>query len=221
MPKPQPKKKKKKPAQEAAAEWVAVEALHPWVKNPRKNDHAVDRIADSIKQFGFGAPLLARKANGEIIAGHTRLKAAIKLGLDSVPVRYLNVTEAQAHALAIADNKLGEISSWVDALLSEVLDGLSTEMTEMPVLGFTEGELNRLLVDVNAIEPGKEEDQGRLDTRQPVLIITFDELTTRDEVKAQLEKLAKELSRKDGDILAEALDYYLSESEDDAADSAA
>jgi hypothetical protein len=64
----------------AAAEYVPVEALRPWVKNPRRNDPAVAAVTDSIKRFGFGAPILARRENGEVIAGHTRLKAAVQPG---------------------------------------------------------------------------------------------------------------------------------------------
>ena len=70
---------------EAAAVWVATADLRPWDLNPRLNEPAVAKVAESIKRFGFASPLLAR-TNGELIAGHTRLKAAIKLGLDRVPV---------------------------------------------------------------------------------------------------------------------------------------
>ncbi len=65
---------------EPAAEWVAIDALRPWKDNPRKNDgEPVRKVAESIQRFGFGAPILARRENGEIIAGHTRWKAAKKL----------------------------------------------------------------------------------------------------------------------------------------------
>ena len=112
---------------EPAAEWVDVKSLLPWVDNPRKNDHAVQKVADSIKRFGFSSPIIARKENGEIIAGHTRLKAALLLGLDRVPVRYLDLDPADAHLLALADNKLGEIADWDDALVAEVLAGYEAE----------------------------------------------------------------------------------------------
>lgn len=88
-----------------AAEWVAIDQVIPWADNPRINDGApVDTTAASIKRFGFGAPLVVRKANGEIIAGHTRLKAAQQLGLSQIPVRYLDISEEDAHLLALADN---------------------------------------------------------------------------------------------------------------------
>ena len=94
---------------EAAAVWVPIAELHPWGQNPRLNEPAVAKVADSIKRFGFGAPLLARP-NGELIAGHTRLKAAISLGLDRVPVRFLDLDPADARLMALADNKLAEIA---------------------------------------------------------------------------------------------------------------
>src|SRR5579871_4190904 len=108
-------------ATEAAAEWIPVGELVPWLGNPRRNDAAVKQVADSIKRFGFGAPLLARKANGELIAGHTRLKAALLLGIPRVPVRYLDLDPADAHLLALADNKLGEIAEWDDEKLAAIL----------------------------------------------------------------------------------------------------
>lgn len=134
-----------KPALPPAAEYVAVASLRPWAKNPRKNDPAVKAVADSIKRFGFGAPLIARRENGEIIAGHTRLKAAIKLGLTEVPVRYLDLSEAEAHALALADNKVGELAEWDDAVLAEVLRDLTAADVSMDGLGFSSKELDALI----------------------------------------------------------------------------
>ena len=125
--------------------WVPVGALTPWVKNPRRNDRVVDRVAKSIERFGFGAPLLARQANGEVIAGHTRLKAAIKLGLERVPVRYLDVSESDAHLLALADNKLGELAAWDDELLAEVLADAKADGLDLADSGFAEHELAKLL----------------------------------------------------------------------------
>jgi DNA modification methylase len=134
-----------KAASSPAAEYVAVASLRPWAKNPRKNDPAVKAVADSIKRFGFGAPLIARRENGEIIAGHTRLKAAIKLGLAEVPVRYLDLSEAEAHALALADNKVGELAEWDDAALADVLRDLTAADVSVEGLGFTAEEIAALI----------------------------------------------------------------------------
>ena len=130
-------------SEEAAAEYVTIEVLRPWVRNPRRNDHAVKNVADSIRRFGFGSPLLARRETGEIIAGHTRLKAAILLKMDTVPVRYMDLDEAEAHALALADNKLGELAEWdPDGLLAELRAG-----TDLLALGWSEFELEQLAAE--------------------------------------------------------------------------
>lgn len=130
---------------EAAAEWVPIGDLVRWARNPRKNDKAVDRVADSIRTFGFGAPLVARKANRQIIAGHTRIRAAEKVGLDRLPVRFLDITEEQAELLAIADNKLGEIAAWDDAVLGAVLADLKAGGADIDTSGVAEHELRKLL----------------------------------------------------------------------------
>lgn len=131
--------------QEPAAEWVEVSSLNPWPDNPRKNDEAVDKCAASIKEFGFGAPVVARKENREIIAGHTRLKAARKLGLTHVPVRFLDVSESDAHKLAIADNRTAEDAKWDGGKLSELLGGWADSGDSLEALGFSDGELDKLL----------------------------------------------------------------------------
>lgn len=143
-------------ANEVAAEWVPVSSLLPWAKNPRKNDgEPVKAIMRSIKRFGFGSPLLARRENGEVIAGHTRLKAAIALGLDRVPVRYLDLDPAEAHLLALADNKTAEKSRWDDALVTQILAEYTTE--DAMDAGFTSKDLEKL---GGEIDPGDEEPLG-------------------------------------------------------------
>lgn len=131
---------------EQAAVFVPVDQLVPWAGNPRRNDDAVDRIAEGIKRFGFASPIVARKANNEIIGGHTRWKAAMKLGLKKVPVRFLDLSEEEAHALAIADNKLGELAEWDDQKLREVLDELSSET--LSSTGYAPDELERIFAGV-------------------------------------------------------------------------
>jgi ParB-like chromosome segregation protein Spo0J len=79
-------------------EMWAIERLIPYVRNPRKNDAAVDRMAASIQEFGFKIPVLAR-SSGEVVDGHLRLKAAKKLGMSEVPVILCDGwTEAQVKA---------------------------------------------------------------------------------------------------------------------------
>jgi len=113
--------------EEPAAVWVDRSELAPWSDNPRHNDgEPVRKVAESIKRFGFGAPIIAR-TNGEVIAGHTRLKAAESLGMERVPVRYLDLDPAEAHLLALADNRLGELAEWDVPKLQEVMSSYGLE----------------------------------------------------------------------------------------------
>ena len=91
---------------------VNVDKLTPYAMNPRFNDGAVDAVANSIRDFGFKVPIVADK-NGVIVAGHTRLKAAKKLGLKTVPVVYADdLDEEQIRAFRLADNKVSELATW-------------------------------------------------------------------------------------------------------------
>ena len=126
-------------------EWVPIGDLTPWDRNPRDNDHAVQSVADSIQRFGWGSVIVARKSDGVVIAGHTRLKAAERLGMDKVPVRYLDLDPAEAAALALADNKVGEIAAWEHETLREVLQALEAESVDLAGLGFSDDELSALL----------------------------------------------------------------------------
>lgn len=128
-----------------AAVYLNPNELKEWDKNPRFNDGAVHQVAESIKKFGFATPIVARKEDLRIISGHTRLKAAKSLNLKEVPVRLLDVTDEQADALALADNRLGEIAAWDDGLLAEVLEDLKENEFDIDVLGFSQQELDQLI----------------------------------------------------------------------------
>jgi site-specific DNA-methyltransferase (adenine-specific) len=96
-----------------------------YANNPRKNDPAVDAVVASIKEFGFKVPIVIDIKN-EIIAGHTRLKAAKKLGMVSVPCIIADdLTDEQVKAFRLADNKVGEIATWDLGSLGEELDALA------------------------------------------------------------------------------------------------
>ncbi len=135
---------------EPAAVWVPIGELRPWIGNPRKNSDAVKAVADSIRKFGFGTPLVARREDRQIIAGHTRLLAARRLGLTHVPVRYLNLSAEDAQLLALADNKLGEIAEWDEGMLGRILEELKTAHADLSATGFDAGEIDRLLADLSA-----------------------------------------------------------------------
>ena len=101
-----------------------IKDIKPYEKNPRKNDSAVDAVASSIEQFGFKVPVVIDKDN-VIVCGHTRYKAAKKLGLEKVPcVIADDLTEEQIKAYRLADNKVSELAEWDIDLLGEELDGI-------------------------------------------------------------------------------------------------
>ena len=104
--------------------------LIPYENNPRINAAAVDKVAASIKEFGFQQPIVVDK-NMVVIVGHTRLKAAKKLGLKNVPVTVADLSEEQANAYRLADNKVGEAAEWdTDRLIEELDKILSIDMSD-------------------------------------------------------------------------------------------
>ena len=133
----------------SVGEFVRIDKLHPHHKNPRHNDHAVDSIANSIKRFGFTSPIIAN-ADQTILAGHTRWKAAKQIGLDTVPVVYVDLSPVDAELLMIADNKLGEKADWNTDQLSSLLMDLKEQGEDLDVLGFEQHELDELLEDLDA-----------------------------------------------------------------------
>jgi ParB/RepB/Spo0J family partition protein len=114
---------------------LELDKIKPYKNNPRKNDQAVDAVAASIKEFGFKVPIVIDQ-NGVIIAGHTRLKAAKKLGLDKVPaIMADDLTDEQVRAFRLADNKVGELSGWKFDKLERELAEITVDMNRF---GFTE-----------------------------------------------------------------------------------
>ena len=120
--------------------------LYPWEGNPRLNEHAVDAVAESIRSFGFNVPILCDQ-NLTIIAGHTRWKAAQKLGLEKAPVIVVEMTDAKRRAFAVADNKTAEIAGWDFPKLREVLEELRSEDIDIKILGFSDEEIRRLILN--------------------------------------------------------------------------
>ena len=110
--------------------------IKPYEKNPRKNDASVPKVMQSIKEFGFKVPLVIDKDN-VIVTGHTRYKAAIKLGMTHVPVLIADdLTPEQIKAYRLADNKVSEFSVWDYELLAGELGELADSF-DMGELGFS------------------------------------------------------------------------------------
>src|SRR4051794_35266321 len=114
------------PAMADRVEMWPLGRLMPYAKNSRTHsDEQVEQIAASIVKFGFTQPILVDEANGDILAGHARLRAAYKLGLPEAPVIPLgHLSEAEKRAYIIADNKLAENAGWDEKLLAAELKDL-------------------------------------------------------------------------------------------------
>lgn len=102
----------------------------PYENNPRKNDDAVEYVANSIKEFGFQNPVIIDK-NNVIVAGHTRVKAAERLGIEEIPcIMADDLTDEQIKAFRLADNKVGEIAEWDFEMLDLELLDIDMDMTD-------------------------------------------------------------------------------------------
>jgi DNA modification methylase len=122
-----------------------IDQIKPYPSNPRQNDEAVDAVAASLKEFGFRQPIVV-DTEGVIIVGHTRYKAAQKLGLAKVPVHVAtDLTPAQVKAYRIADNATNEIAEWNYELLPIELSALQEMNFDIGTLGFDEEELSRIM----------------------------------------------------------------------------
>lgn len=116
--------------------------LREYENNPRNNGGAVDAVAASIREFGFKVPIVI-DGNNEIIAGHTRLRAARALGLDKVPCIVADdLTPEQIKAFRLADNKTGEFATWDFNALDKELAELSLNGFDMQRFGFDGDKIN-------------------------------------------------------------------------------
>jgi ParB-like chromosome segregation protein Spo0J len=123
----------------------SLDRVKPYPNNPRVNDDAVDAVAASIREFGFRQPIVVDN-DGVIICGHTRFKAAQKLGLTEAPVTVAkDLSPDQIKAYRIADNKTAELADWNYDLLPIELGDLQTNGFDLSLLGFDDDELLKLL----------------------------------------------------------------------------
>ena len=129
-----------------------ISTIKPYAGNPRSNDGAVDAVAASIREYGFQQPLVLDK-NGVIVVGSTRYKAALKLGMKTVPVHVAKgLTPAQVKAYRVCDNKTAEIADWDYGLLVQELADLQQMDFDLCMVGFSPDELSSLLQ--TELEPG-------------------------------------------------------------------
>ena len=140
--------------------WPTAKLL-PYARNARTHsDEQVAQIAASIAEFGFTNPILAG-ADGVIVAGHGRLAAAHKLGLESVPVVVVDhLTPTQRRALVIADNRIAENAGWDDDVLRMELAALQDEAFDLALTGFDADALAEILTDENGAGSGETDDDA-------------------------------------------------------------
>jgi len=125
-------------------ETIDINKILPYINNPRKNLN-IDKVASSIKEFGFQQPIVVDK-EFVIIVGHTRFEAAKKLGIEKVPVQIADLTKNQTKAYRIADNRLNQDANWDTKLLGLEFNDLLSENFDLDTLGFSNDELDNLLL---------------------------------------------------------------------------
>lgn len=178
-----------------------IEDLKPYEKNPRKNDEAVEFVANSIKEFGFKVPIIVDKDN-IIVAGHTRYKAAQKLKLDVVPcVIADDLTDEQIKAFRLADNKVSEFAEWdIDLLGGEIEDIFNIDMG---LFGFSSD-------DLESDEESEEDNPYTMAVNVPQYEITgdcpsIDELVDTDKSTRLIEEIeASNVSEAEKEFLIKA-----------------
>ena len=127
--------------------YLSPSELKPYDRNPRKNLN-VDKVADSLKEFGFQQPIVVDK-DMIVIVGHTRLEASKKLGFKEVPVLIADISPEKAKAYRITDNRLNQDSSWDYKLLNFEMGDLMDIHYDLSHLGFEETEIEKIV----AFEP--------------------------------------------------------------------
>jgi len=138
-----------------AIEYRPLDGLVPYARNARTHSEAqIAEIAGSIREFGFVNPVLIAE-DGTIIAGHGRVLAARQLGMDAVPsIRLTGLSDSQRRALVLADNRIALNAGWDEALLALELSDLKEAGLDLGILGFEDGELDRLLAGTEGEEEG-------------------------------------------------------------------
>jgi DNA modification methylase len=134
---------------ELQVQYIDPQELKPFADNPRHHsERNIQDIQRSIKKFGFTNPILVRQEDNMVVAGHGRLQSAQELGLDEVPVIYLDFSENDAKLYAITDNRTAETSEWDLVALDELVQSLEMDEDELPDTGFYADELEEILAEV-------------------------------------------------------------------------
>lgn len=151
---------------EMSIEYLSLDEIKPYENNPRYNDNAVDKVAESIKQFGFKVPIVIDE-NNVIVTGHTRYKASEQLGLTNIPcIRADDLTDDQVKAFRLADNKVSEIAMWDNAKLELEIEDIEIDMS---AFGFD--------LDFGIDDLFKENERTRTNKAYNLDLIDWDELS--------------------------------------------
>jgi hypothetical protein len=149
--------------------------IHPYEDNPRDNQDAIASVANSIRTFGFRVPIVVN-GEGEIIAGHTRYQAALRIGLTEVPcIVASNLTDDQVAQFRIIDNKVSELARWDMDLLSREITALQDSGIDLTDFGFRQEEIdclsdivaNDCLENAGTENAGVRRGAGQVDPRAP------------------------------------------------------
>ena len=140
------------PTKDLRVKYVPIGDVHPYEDNPRRNDGAVQALANSLREFGWKQPIVV-DADGTIVVGHTRYKAALALEMTHVPVVVASdLTPEQCAAYRLADNRVGELAEWDMDLLAQELDGLTD--LDMSAFGFDEDISSMEFMDFDGLGDG-------------------------------------------------------------------
>jgi DNA modification methylase len=146
-------------AKKLKVEYVPIAKLRPFAGNPRKNDETVASIIKSIEAFGYTNPILARRENSEIIAGHTRVLALEKLGATEAPVIFLDLSETDARVYSVFDNKSVENTEWDFPKLADLLTELDGLNVDLELTGFSPEEIEDIVVGPTGHEADPQDDE--------------------------------------------------------------
>ncbi|MEZ5690477.1 MAG: ParB N-terminal domain-containing protein [Rickettsiales bacterium] len=187
-------------------ELVAIDQVIPYARNPRINAHAIEKVAASIKEFGFRQPIVTDN-DMVIVVGHVRFEAAKRLGLKKVPVHVATeLKPEQIKAYRITDNRVGEESEWDKALLQLEITELNDAAFDADLLGFNAEELKEIQASLeDLLEDGFGDDEDgdieEADTTARIGAYTFP--IPREQYLEWLEAMKQEVGFEKKEVIAE------------------
>ena len=174
--------------------YFSPEELIPYNNNPRKNLN-VDKVANSLKEFGFQQPIVVDKGM-VVIVGHTRLEASKKIGLKEVPVLIADIPPEKAKAYRITDNRLNQDSSWDYKLLNFEMGDLMDNHYDLSHLGFDETEIEKIVAFVPTFEKANDlVEEITEDIQAPMSQVRMVQLFLNSENEPLFKKMVENLQK--------------------------